>query len=192
MLRLLPNILSIARILAAPVLVVLALQNQETAFTWILVLGLLSDMADGLVARYFHLESALGALLDSIGDMLLLFTAAFGIWVFHYDVIATHKLPVILAIGFGVAENIFALLRYRRLSSFHTLLSKAAGYSLGIFIGVLFIFGFQPWLFYLAIIVSVSSNIEEFFLLALLPEWRSDVRGLWWVLRERRSGEDLP
>lgn len=188
MLRLLPNILSILRILAAPVLVVLALQGQETAFTWILVLGLLTDMADGLVARYFHAESEFGALLDSIGDMTLLFTAAFGIWVFHYDVIASHKLAVILAIGFGVAENIFALLRYRRLSSFHTLLSKVAGYLLGIFIGVLFVFGFQPWLFYLAIVISVASNIEEFFLLALLPEWRSDVRGLWWVLRERGSG----
>lgn len=184
MLRFVPNLLSIARILASPVLVALALRHNEVAFTWILVLGLLSDVADGFIARRFHLESPLGALLDSIGDMLLLFTAAFGIWIFHFDVIDGHKLVVMLAIGAALAENVAALLRYRRLSSFHTLLSKTASYLLGIFIGVLFVFGFQPWLFYLAIVASVASNIEEFFLLALLPQWRSDVRGLWWVLHE--------
>lgn len=192
MLRLIPNALSIARIVAAPVLVLLALQENETAFTWLLVFGLLSDMADGLIARHFHLESQLGALLDSIGDMLLLFTAAFGIWVFHFEVFDTYRFPIMLAIGFGLAEILLSLLRYRRLSSFHTVLSKVSGYALGIFIGILFVWGFQPWLFYLAIILSVTSNIEEFLLLAMLPEWRADVRGLWWVLRERRAAEETP
>lgn len=187
MLRLLPNILSAFRILAAPILVLLALNDRETAFTWILILGLLSDMFDGLVARLCKAESELGALLDSIGDNLLLFAAVFGIWVFHFAVIDTHKLAVLLAIGFGIAENIFALLRYHRLSSFHTLLSKVAAFLIGIFIGVLFVFGFEPWLFYLAIGVSVASSIEEFILLALVPRWRSDIPGLWWILRERQS-----
>lgn len=190
MLRLIPNALSIARIVAAPVLVLLALQGKETAFTWVLVFGLLSDMADGMIARHFHLESQLGSLLDSIGDMLLLFTAAYGIWVFHFEIFDNYRLPIMLAIGFGLAEILLALLRYRRLSSFHTLLSKVSGYALGIFIGVLFVWGFQPWLFYLAITLSVTSNIEEFILLALLPKWRSDVRGVWWVLREGQAGEE--
>jgi CDP-diacylglycerol--glycerol-3-phosphate 3-phosphatidyltransferase len=185
MLRFVPNALSSARILAAPLLVALAMQHNETAFTWLLVGALLSDIADGLIARRYHLESAIGSLLDSIGDTLVLFTAVYGIWVFHPEVITDHRVPVLLAIGLGLGENIAALLRYRRLSSFHTLLSKAAGYMLGIFIGVLFIFGFQSWLFWLAIVTSVASNLEEFFLLAVLPEWRSDVRGLWWVLREQ-------
>lgn len=187
MLRLIPNILSSGRILAAPVLVFLALKGNETAFTWLLVAALLSDMADGMVARHFHLESSFGALLDSIGDTLVLVAAVYGIWVFHPQVITDHSVPVMVAITLGLGENVAALLRYRRLSSFHTLLSKTAGYMLGIFIGVLFVTGFQPWLFWLAIGVSIVSNLEEFFLLAILPEWRSDVRGLWWVLREQRG-----
>jgi cardiolipin synthase len=188
MLRFVPNILSSARILAAPVLVALAIARNESAFAWLLVAALLSDMADGLVARRFHLESSLGSLLDSIGDTLTLFAAVYGIWVFHPQVITGHAAAVTLAVALGLGENVVALLRYRRLSSFHTLLSKAAGYALGIFIGVLFIFGYQPWLFWLAIGASIASNLEEFFLLAMLPEWRSDVRGLWWILREQRGG----
>ena len=188
MLRQLPNALSIARILASPVLLALAAAGNEPAFTWVLVPALLSDIADGLIARIFRLQSRLGALLDSIADMLLLFTSLYGAWVFHPDVVAAHWLAGVVLIGAWLVENAAALLRYGRLSSFHTFLSKVAGYLLGIFVGVLFVFGFEPWLLYLAVGVSVVGNCEELVLLALLPQWRPDVRGVWWVLRERRDG----
>ena len=188
MLRHVPNALSIARILASPVLVVLAAAGNETAFTWVLVPALLSDIADGLIARIFRLQSKLGALLDSIGDVLLLFTSLYGVWVFHPGIVADQRTAGVLLIGAWAVQAVAALLRYGRLSSFHTLLSKVAGYLLGIFVGVLFVFGFQPWLLYLAVGVSVVGNLEELVLLALLPQWRPDVRGVWWLLRERREG----
>jgi CDP-diacylglycerol--glycerol-3-phosphate 3-phosphatidyltransferase len=124
-------------------------------------------------------------LLDSIGDVLLLFTSAYGVWVFHPEVIREHWIAGALLLGAWLLECVAALARYGRLSSFHTYLSKVAGYLLGIFVGALFVFGFQPWLLYLAVGVSVLGNLEEMALLALLPQWRSDVRGLAWVLRER-------
>jgi CDP-diacylglycerol--glycerol-3-phosphate 3-phosphatidyltransferase len=186
MLRHVPNALSIARILASPALVVLAGSGQPGPFTWVLILALLSDIADGLIARVFSLQSRIGALLDSVADTLLLFAALYGIWVFHPDVVAEHVLAGALVVGAWLTENVAALLRYGRLSSFHTYLSKVAGYALGIFVGVFFLFGFQPWLFYLAVGVSVIGNCEELVLLAFLPTWRANVRGLWWVLRERR------
>ena len=113
-------------------------------FTWVLVPALLSDIADGLIARIFHLQSKLGALLDSIGDTLLLFASAYGIWVFHPEIIEKHTAAGVVLIG--------------------------------------------AWLLCAAVAVSVLGNLEELVLLVLLPEWRSDVRGLLWVLRERRGG----
>lgn len=188
MLRVLPNLLSGARILAAPVLVGLAAAGNEIAFTWLLVPALLSDIADGLIARVFHLQSRLGALLDSVADTLLLFASAYGIWVFFPDVVRQHATAGAVLIGAWLVENVAALARYGRLSSFHTYVSKIAGYLLGIFVGVLFVFGFHPWLLYAAVGASVLGNLEELALLTLLPEWRSDVRGLPWVLKERRGG----
>lgn len=187
MLRHVPNALSIARILAAPALVVLAVAGHEAAFTWVLIPALLSDIADGLIARVFDLRSHLGALLDSIADILLLFAALFGIWAIHPEIVEAHWPAGALLVGAWVLENVAALARYRRLSSFHTYLSKAAGYLLGIFVGVLFVFGFQPWLLYVAVGASLLGNLEELLLLWLLPAWRPDVRGLWWVLREQHG-----
>ena len=64
---------------------------------------------------------------------------------------------------------------------------KLAGYALGFFIAALFAFEFIAWLFYAAVTLSLLSTLEELLLLWRLPTWRADVRGLWWVLRERSS-----
>ncbi len=189
MLRHLPNVLSIARILAAPVLVAMAAITNETAFTWILVPALLSDIADGLIARALHLQSKLGALLDSLGDVLLLLASFYGVFVFHPELVRDHWMAGTALLGTWLLESVAALLRYGRLASFHTYLAKVAGYLLGIFVGVLFVFGFHAWLMYLAVGASVLANLEGTALLVLLPQWRPDVRGLLWVLRERRGGE---
>lgn len=183
-----PNLVSAARIAAAPVLLYFATRGNHAAFTWILVPALLSDIVDGLLARALQLQSKLGALLDSIGDQLLLFTSIYGIWVFHRDVITEHPSWCYTMIIAWLVEALAAFARYGRLSSFHTDISKVAGYLLGIFVGVLFVFGFYPWLLYVAVATSVLGNLEELVLLHLLPEWRADVRGAYWVLRERRRG----
>ncbi len=182
-----PNLLSGARALAVPVLFVLAIGEQRAAFTWVLIPALLSDIFDGLIARAFHLESRIGAALDSVADSLMMFVAVFGIWVFHPDVIRDHAWLCSTAVGLWALEDVLALLRYRRLSSFHTYLSKIVANLLGLCVGWLFLFGFEPWLLYLAAGTSIIASLEELVLLKVLPEWRADVRGLWWVLREGRG-----
>jgi CDP-diacylglycerol--glycerol-3-phosphate 3-phosphatidyltransferase len=183
-----PNVLSGARALAVPVLLVLAFEEQRVAFTWVLIPALLSDVFDGWIARAFGLESKLGATLDSVADSLMLFVSVYGVWVFHPDVIREHAWLCGTAVGLWALEDVLALARYGRLSSFHTYLSKVVANLLGFFIGWLFLFGFEPWMLYLAAGTSIVASLEELALLRVLPEWRADVRGLWWVLRERRDG----
>jgi CDP-diacylglycerol--glycerol-3-phosphate 3-phosphatidyltransferase len=184
--RHLPNALSAARIGAVPVLAYFAASGAERRFTWLLVPALLTDIADGYIARRFGLTSRLGALLDSIADALLFFVAIFGVWALHPDVLREHAVAGLLVAGSWLVEIAAAFARYGRLSSFHTYASKAAGYLLGITIGVLFVWGLPPLLLYAAVAVSVAANLEELALIWLLPAWRTDVRGLYWVIRDRR------
>jgi CDP-diacylglycerol--glycerol-3-phosphate 3-phosphatidyltransferase len=184
-LRHVPNVISALRLLAVPVLVLLAWRHAETAFAWVLVAALVSDIADGLIARVFAFTSKLGALLDSTADALLLFTAGYGALVFYPGLVREHWRAAALLFGFWLLEAAVALMRYGRLSSFHTYLSRAAGYAMGIFIGVLFLFGFHSWLLYFAVGSSVTGNIEELWLLSRLPAWEPDVKGAWWVRRRR-------
>jgi len=160
-LRHLPNALSLARLLAAPVLVGLALTHHERAFAVLLIAALASDVLDGWLARRLQLQSAFGAMLDSIGDVTTLLAAAVGIAIFHTDVWHEHQLGIGLVIGGWLVECALALVRYGRLSSFHTYASKAAGYALGFFVAALFAVGFVAWLFYAAVVLSLVSTMEE-------------------------------
>jgi CDP-diacylglycerol--glycerol-3-phosphate 3-phosphatidyltransferase len=186
LLRNIPNALSAARIGATPVLGYFAAAGAEHYFTWVLVPALLSDVADGFIARRFGLTSRLGALLDSIGDALLFFVALFGVLAFYPQLLHAHAVAGLLLMGSWIVEIAAALIRYQRLSSFHTYLSKAAAYLLGISIGVLFLWGLPAALLYAAVTASVVANLEELVLIWLLPQWRPNVRGLYWVLQERR------
>jgi CDP-diacylglycerol--glycerol-3-phosphate 3-phosphatidyltransferase len=185
--RHLPNVLSSARIGATPVLGYFAASGAEQRFTWLLVPALLTDIADGYLARRYGLSSELGALLDSVADALLFFVAIYGVWALHPELLRAHAVAGLMVAGAWVVVIAAALVRYGRLSSFHTYASKAAGYLLGILVAVLFVWGLPAPLLYLAVAASVGASLEELALIALLPEWRSNVRGLYWVVRERRG-----
>ncbi len=182
LMRPVPNLITGARLACAPLLLWLALTGHEHAFGLVLVAALLSDIVDGLIARLCQATSALGARLDSLADALLFPVAAVGAWVFHAASLRPQAWLFVAVLGLALTENVAALWRYGRLSSFHTYLSRAAAYALGIFVGGLFVFGFVPWLMWLAVVLAVAASVEEFVLLWRLPRWRCDVRGLWWVL----------
>jgi CDP-diacylglycerol--glycerol-3-phosphate 3-phosphatidyltransferase len=143
----------------------------------------LSDILDGVLARAFQLNSELGALLDSTADMLTTLCALFGIWRFERAFVTEHAAPLLLILTLYVGEGIAAFFRYGRISSFHTILARVAAYLQGIFIMCLFLWGYSDWVFTPMVLLSVISLTEELILLALLREWRPDVRGLWWLLR---------
>ena len=187
-LRHLPNAISVARLASTPVLVWLAWTSRETAFTWLLIAALASDAVDGMLARSFGWASSIGSLFDSVADATLMLTTAYGVWVFHPYVFTEYGVIIWTVIALWAVEHIVALVRYGRLSSFHTALVRHGVLVFSIFLGVLFLFGFQLWLFYLSAILSVAAVLEQLAMIALLPEWTPDLRGgLPEVLRRRRG-----
>lgn len=186
--RHLPNAISIGRLLSVPLLVWLAWQERQTLFTWILVVALLSDGVDGFIARRFDCITRLGALLDSVADAALMLVVGYGTWVFHPIVFLEHGLIVFVTVGLWLLEHVAALIRYRRPSSFHTALVRFGVVVFSIFIAVMFVFDFYPWLLYVAATISIVAVLEQLAMIWLLPEWTPDVRGgLAEVLRRRRQ-----
>jgi CDP-diacylglycerol--glycerol-3-phosphate 3-phosphatidyltransferase len=181
-----PNFISGCRLLATPVLLVAALEHRPRLFAWLLLACLLSDIADGLIARTFRLESRLGAALDSAADVLVTVISAVGIVTMQWPFVVAHAWQLELLAALFAGEVLISFLRYHRLSSFHTYLVRVSAYAQGAFVLGLFFWGYQTWLFYGMWLVSCLGQAEEWILLALLPEWTHDVRGLYWVLKARR------
>jgi cardiolipin synthase len=68
----LPNMISLARLLAVPVVVWLVLDDEMLAAFWLFVAAGVSDAVDGFIAKRFNAGSVLGAFLDPIADKALL------------------------------------------------------------------------------------------------------------------------
>ena len=183
--RNIPNAISLARLLATPVLLGAVLCRRQELFKWVLLACLLSDILDGLIARTFNLRSKIGAFLDSTADMLVCLIVVAGLFMFQSEFLAAHYGEILIVLGLYAVEAVAAILRYGRISSFHTVLNRIAAYAQGIFVMSLFLWGYRGWIFQPTIALAVLAYSEELLLLYLLPKWRSDVRGLYWVLSDK-------
>lgn len=68
----LPNLITIARILIVP-LIILLINSEQMSYAFILfILAGLSDGVDGFIAKHFNQATELGAYLDPVADKILL------------------------------------------------------------------------------------------------------------------------
>ncbi|KAJ7642807.1 CDP-alcohol phosphatidyltransferase-domain-containing protein [Mycena polygramma] len=72
----LPNLLTVSRIIACPVLGWSILQGQFHVATSLLLYAGLTDLADGYLARRFNSQTVLGTILDPAADKMLMTTLA--------------------------------------------------------------------------------------------------------------------
>ena len=96
--------LTLFRILAAPFIFISAifLENYWLAF-WLFNIAALTDYFDGKLARTYQVESRLGAILDPIGDTLLVLFAIITVIVFTQDIYVALMGAFILAREFWVS-----------------------------------------------------------------------------------------
>lgn len=177
------NVITLYRIVAAPFLLYFLLSDQAFLFKWLLLISFTTDAIDGYLARKLNGITQIGSMLDSIGDILTIIVAVTGV-IYTRPEFVSEQYAVILSVCFlFVLQIIFALIRYKKLSSFHTYLAKISAVMQGIFLISLFFFQdiIYP-LFYIACTITVIELIEEIILIYLIPKWQSDVRGLYWYI----------
>ncbi|HXZ91810.1 MAG TPA: CDP-alcohol phosphatidyltransferase family protein [Burkholderiales bacterium] len=180
----LPNALSLLRIALAPVLVALAWRDAHAAFAACFALCLLTDIADGQIARRFNLTTELGARLDSWGDVLTYLAVLPGLFWLHPQFVSDAR----VALGAVVASYLIPIgagfIKYRQLTSYHTRLATVAAYALGASLLIIFAGG-PPLAFYLAALIIFASQVEELAITAVLPGWQANVPSLRHALRMR-------
>jgi CDP-diacylglycerol--glycerol-3-phosphate 3-phosphatidyltransferase len=130
----------------------------------------------------------MGARLDSIGDDLTVVMGVIGLFVFKWEFISRHYTWLIVIFVLFLVQAISALVRYGALTSFHTYLAKIAAVLQGSFL-ILAFFLEEPLdiLFYLAVIVTALDLLEEIALTYVLPKWKENVKGLYWVLTRKEK-----
>lgn len=179
-----PNCLSLYRLISFPVVLYFAWHGNAVAFTWLLCINLVTDILDGLIARKFNMMTEVGARLDSMADLGTYILAITGVFCFKAADFAPYILSFSIFIGLFIVCEVLPLIRCGRLASLHLYSWKIGGYIQGLFFFTLFVFGFDAVFYYFAIIWGILSFIEHICVQLVLPEMRSNARGLYWVLKD--------
>jgi CDP-diacylglycerol--glycerol-3-phosphate 3-phosphatidyltransferase len=187
-----PNLITIYRLLMVPVILYFAVSGREKLFAVFLVINLISDIIDGYIARRFKMESEIGAKLDSFADNFNYVLAFIGFFIFKMDDLRPHIVSLIIFIGMLLLTIIVPLIKFKKFPSFHLYITKIGGYIQGAFFICLFTIGFIAPFYYFMIIWGILGAIECIAIDMVIPEMRSNIKGLYWVLKERRAEKELP
>jgi CDP-diacylglycerol--glycerol-3-phosphate 3-phosphatidyltransferase len=186
------NSITLYRLLAAFFLLYLVLSRQQDAFKWMLAISFCTDAIDGFLARRLDAVTEIGSRLDSIADDLTVLMGIVGMCVFHPEFVWSQLLLMAALTIMYFLQLSAALIRYGRTTSFHTYLAKGAAAMQGVFLVLLFFLPQPvPELFYAAAAVTFIDLAEEIILVFLLTNWKADVKGLYWLKKEKnRSAAD--
>ncbi|MCK9328557.1 MAG: CDP-diacylglycerol--glycerol-3-phosphate 3-phosphatidyltransferase [Candidatus Cloacimonetes bacterium] len=75
MFKMIPNLLTILRVIAIPFFVFFIIKNQPLYGLVIFILASITDYFDGLIARKFNIISTFGKLMDPLADKILVISA---------------------------------------------------------------------------------------------------------------------
>jgi len=180
------NAITVYRIVAAPVLLYTILIDEYFLFVYLLGISFFTDLIDGMLARMLNVTSEIGTRLDSIGDDLTVLMAFLALIIFKEEFFHANMYYFLTVFLLFVLQNIVALLKFRKTTSYHTYLAKAAAIFQGLFFLQIF-FMPEPMLplFFLAVICTGLELIEEILLVILMPSWQANVKGLYWVLGKK-------
>lgn len=181
-----PNFISFYRLLAFPFVLWLEIAGKEQLFAIFLIVNLITDVLDGFIARTFKCETELGARLDSLADIGTYILAITGIFTFKYAEIEPHMFVFIMFVSLFFITDIVALIKFRKFSSFHLYSWKIGGYLQGGFFIALFSIGFYDHFFYFVMGWGILAFIEHLVIQMILTEMKSNVKGLYWVLKDKK------
>ncbi|MCK5679036.1 MAG: CDP-alcohol phosphatidyltransferase family protein, partial [Flavobacteriaceae bacterium] len=155
-------------------------------FTWFLLISYSTDMIDGFLARKLKITSPRGSQLDSFGDQITFIIGLLGLFVFEFEFIKENYILILIAFIPYIIQMLIAFKKYGKATSFHTYLAKFSAFTQAVFILSSMFFGPTYSLFYFMIALGFLETIEEVILIFMFENWVSDIKGIYWALKDKR------
>ena len=181
-----PDMITLMRLLVAPVLIILAYLAYERLFIGILIFSMFTDVIDGYFARRMHSESKTGSVLDSRADLATYMAMLAGGLLLWSDLIVRQKHYIIVMAGGYVFSALVGFIKFRRFPSYHTLSAKLSAIMLNI--SVLFLFGMRITIFFqITAYLLVYAYIENIAITLMITDWRHDIPSVFHAIRNARQ-----
>lgn len=184
-----PLALTVSRLLLGPAMLLVAWLVPEPG-AWLaagVVVGFLTDLFDGILARHLKVATPNLRRFDSQTDLVFWLCVLGCVFIARPEVaLAQWGYPAaILALEVGIYAISF--LKFGREACTHAYSAKAwAVLAVGVFVAVLG-FGEAVYAFPVLFVAYVLSWLDVVAIILILPEWRSDVPSFYHALLVRRG-----
>ncbi|MBN9284035.1 MULTISPECIES: CDP-alcohol phosphatidyltransferase family protein [unclassified Flavobacterium] len=173
-----PIVLIIFRLLLGPVMIALtyrfgaAIRFELVA---LMVLGLLSDIFDGIAARKAGVSSPQLRRMDSQTDLVFWLCVGWCSWLLNQEVILAYKIPITVVFVMEAMTYVVSIAKFGKETCTHALLSKLWGLTLlAVFVAIIG-FSYGGWAMKTAVFFGLISHLDVFLIILLLPKWTYDV-----------------
>lgn len=187
-LRHIPLSLTLLRLLLGPGIVVLAFVHAPG---WVLgvavIVGILSDIFDGILARRLGVATAALRRLDSTVDVVFFVGVLGAIAVARPAILGDWKWGIGLLLGLEALAQVVSLAKFRRPAGTHARSAKGWGLLLCASCTAILAWGWTGWLLSATIVVGALAYLESISIILILPHSAIDVPSLFHAFRRRRE-----
>jgi phosphatidylglycerophosphate synthase len=180
----------IGRAVMGPIMVWLALGKVAGwSLSAIVLAMLLDDIADGMVARRWGLDTPRLRLSDSCADTVFYLGTAAAVWVRAPGTLRANIWLITGLFALEGARYIFDFAKFGKAASYHSYLAKAWGLVLAIAIMCVLAWSGPGWAIGVAAVVGIVVNLEGAAMSLMLPHWQNDVKTLRVAMRIREDSK---
>lgn len=178
------------RVVSFPLVLLFIFLEERHIAAWLYIILFSTDFIDGFFAFFYGQESDRRAKLDSLGDVLFLFTGIIGFYLFEPAFFYDHLVSIGLVLGLYALQFLIALIKWGKPSSFHTYTAKFAAIIQVIFLSGTLMFEASPVVFYCAVFFSIIDITEDIIITLLLTKWQANVKGLYWLRKQNDASAE--
>jgi CDP-diacylglycerol--glycerol-3-phosphate 3-phosphatidyltransferase len=182
--------MAVARAALGPVLIAGALCAwNPLTLAGTVVVALLSDIFDGVLARRWGSDTPGVRLFDTMADTVFYLCTAVALWIAHPDALRHNaRMLAVLMLLEGARLGV-DLTKFGKPASYHSYLAKTWGLVMAIAVTATFVTPRGTVLLPIALGLGIACNLEGLAMSVILPLWRKDVKGLRaaWRIRSMLS-----
>lgn len=154
----------------------------------LIILGLLSDIFDGIIARKLNISTKELRLIDSVVDRIFWLLVILTCYILHPKYIIEVFGSLIFVFILELLVYLVSLYRFKKIPSPHNLLSKLWGLLIAISFVEIIASG-ESTIFTIMIIVGIISRIDSLLIYLILKKWDHDIPSAYhaYLLSQGRS-----
>jgi len=161
--------------------------NFRPIINTLLIIGLISDVFDGIIARRLNVSTVKLRRMDSFVDQIFWLSALAAAYVICGEFFKSHAMLLVTIIGAEALTYLVSYLKFKKEVATHAILSKV--WTVIILATLVQIIGTcdSTWLFMTCFYVGIVTRMEIIAILLIIRKWENDVPSLYHAILIRQG-----